>query len=881
MRKLKEELILNSNDLRKLYLQFFAERGHTIKPSFSLIPDDATLLFTVAGMVPFKNNFLGTIPLTFTRAATSQKCIRTNDIDNVGRTRRHHTFFEMLGNFSFGDYFKEDAITWAWEFLTEFVKIPKDRLYITVYLDDNEAFEIWNKKIKIPADRIFRLGKDTNFWEMGTVGPCGYCSEIYYDFEGGKKDVVTAHDVETNDDRFLEVWNLVFTQFDKKADGTLGDLKQKNIDTGMGLERLAAVSQGVYSNFETDLFMPMIKDVADKAGTSYGSNPKSDISLRVIADHARAVTFLIGDGVLPSNEGRGYVLRRLIRRAVRHGRTLGFKETFLYRVVPVVLHMMGEAYPETAQRKDYITQIIKLEEEKFQETMDKGIEILSQEIDNLKKNGSSMLPGETAFKLYDTYGFPIEITEEILSEQQLTSDREKFKACMEAQRENAKKAWKGMSVDAQAVPEEIIKNTPATIFTGYNGITTDGCRVLAIVKSGKKAALASEGEEVSIILDRTPFYGEGGGQTGDCGMIYGPGVEIEVVDTQKTDGRYIHVVKIVKGSIHESDAVKAAVDPEKRSAIMKNHTGTHLLQAALRSILGHHVEQAGSYVGSDRLRFDFTHFAALTDEEVATVERMINKWVQQSVAVSVTTMSVEEAKNSGAMALFEEKYKGEVRVVTVGDISKELCAGTHLHNIGEIGLFKIVSSSSTAAGIRRIEATTGDASYQQVLENENILKELKVSFKTSDNAELKDKINKMVKEFKELDKKVSEVKKAGMMKNVDEYIAAAKDVNGIKVITIRFADADKEAVRQLGDVLREKVKKAVMVIASTAQGRISFLAMVTDDITDKYDASKIVKRAAAICGGGGGGKKNMAEAGGKDVSKIDEALAEVEKAVRG
>ena len=872
---------MNSNELRKAYLKFFEERGHSVRPSSSLIPEDATLLFTVAGMVPFKNYFLSKVPLIFTRAATSQKCIRTNDIDNVGRTRRHHTFFEMLGNFSFGDYFKEDTIKWAWEFLTDVVKIPKDRLYVTVYLEDDGAYEIWNKKMSIPAERIFRLGKDTNFWEMGTVGPCGYCSEIYYDFEPENKVPVTAKEIETNDNRFLEVWNLVFTEFDKKPDGSLGALKQKNIDTGMGLERLAAVSQGVHSNFETDLFMPMIKDVAEKAGTVYGKDPKSDISLRVVADHARAVTFLIGDGVLPSNEARGYVLRRLIRRAVRHGRMLGFKETFLYRVVSIVLEMMGEAYPETAQRKDYIMQIIKLEEEKFQETMDKGIDILGEEIEALKKKGESKLPGEVAFKLYDTYGFPVEVTEEILADHSMSSDREKFKACMEAQRQAAKKAWKGMSVDAQAVPEEIIKNASVTKFTGYTGFAEENCKVLAIVKGGKKTASAGEGEEVSLLLDKTPFYGEGGGQMGDNGTITGEGVELEVIDTQKTDDRFIHRVKVVKGVVKEGSAVKAVVNMDKRFAIMKNHTGTHLLQAALRSILGSHVEQAGSYVGDDRLRFDFTHYAALTEQEVRTAEHMVNSWIQESVPVDVKVMTVDEAKNTGAMALFEEKYKGEVRVVSVGGLSKELCAGTHLNNIGGIGLFKIVSSASTAAGIRRIEAITGEVSYAQVLENENTIKELKNLFKTSDTEELKEKINKMIREFKELDKKVNEVKKAGMMKDIDGYISGAKEVNGVKVITIRFNDAEKETVRQLGDVLREKVKKAVIVIASTAGEKISFLAMVTDDITDKHDASKIVKRAAAICGGGGGGKKNMAEAGGKDLSKIDEALAEVEKAVKG
>jgi alanyl-tRNA synthetase len=874
-------LILNSNELRKLFLQFFAEKGHTIRPSSSLIPDDASLLFTVAGMVPFKNHFLGKIPLTYTRAASSQKCIRTNDIDNVGRTRRHHTFFEMLGNFSFGDYFKEEAIRWGWEFLTEAVKLPKDRLYVTVYLDDNEAYDIWNKKMKLSEDRIFRLGKDTNFWEMGPVGPCGYCSEIYFDFEGGKKDRVTAEDIEKNDDRFLEVWNLVFTQFDKQPDGTLGPLKQKNIDTGMGLERLAAVSQGVFSNFETDLFMPLIKDVADKAATVYGKNPNSDVSLRVISDHARAVTFLIGDGVLPSNEGRGYVLRRLIRRAVRHGRLLGFKETFLYKIVPAVLHIMGEAYPETAQRKEYITQIIKLEEEKFQETMDKGIEILNQEVETLRKSGGTLLSGDVVFKLYDTFGFPIEITEEILKENNMTADTAGFRKNMEAQREAAKKAWKGVNVSASdTVPEEIIKNIPATKFIGYDSFEESGCRVLAIIKDRKKIASLENGQEAQVILDKTPCYGEGGGQVGDQGTMTADGILADILDTQKTDDRFVHRVKLSKGSIKEGDQLKVSVNRESRAAIMKNHTGTHLLQAALRNILGPHVEQAGSYVGPDRLRFDFTHFAALTDEEVRKTEKMVNKWVQESIPVTVQVMTVNEAKNTGAMALFEEKYKGDARVVSVGDVSKELCAGTHLRNIGEIGLFKIISSASTAAGIRRIEALTGECSYAMVVENEDFIKELKGAFKTVDMKELEDKIKKLIRDHRELEKKVEEVKKAGILKDVDEYVKGAKIINGASVITLKFNDVEKDAVRELGDVLRGRLKNAVIVIASVNEGRLAFLSMVTDDLTARFDAAKIVKQVAAVCGGGGGGKKNMAEAGGKDLSKIDEALAEVEKAVK-
>ncbi len=873
---------MNSNELRKLFLQFFAEKGHTIRPSSSLIPDDTSLLFTVAGMVPFKNHFLGTIPLTYTRAASSQKCIRTNDIDNVGRTRRHHTFFEMLGHFSFGDYFKTEAIEWIWEFLTEKVKLPKERLYVTVYLDDDDAYDIWNKKMKVPAERIFRLGKDTNFWEMGPVGPCGYCSEIYYDFEGGQKGKVTAEDIEKNEDRFLEICNSVFTEFDKQPDGTLGPLKQKNIDFGMGLERLAVVSQGVFSNFETDLFMPIIKDVAEKAGTEYGTDPDKDVSLRVIADHARGVTFLIGDGVLPSNEGRGYVLRRLIRRAVRHGRQLGFRENFLYKIVPIVLHMMGEAYPETAQRKEYIMQIIKLEEDKFGETMDKGIDILAAEIETLKKSGGKTLSGDVAFKLYDTFGFPVEITGEILKEQKLSIDGEGFRKNMEAQREAAKKAWKGVNISAMdTVPEEIIKNTTATNFVGYDVFEEAGCRVLAVVRDKKRTASVEAGMQAQVILDKTPCYGEGGGQVGDQGTITSDGVIADITDTQKSDNRFVHTIKVTRGIIREGDLLKVSVNRESRAAIMKNHSGTHLLQAALRNILGAHVEQAGSYVGPDRLRFDFTHFAPLTDDEVKRTEKMVNNWVQESMPVTVQVMTVDEAKKTGAMALFEEKYRGDVRVVSMGNVSKELCAGTHLKNIGQIGLFKIISASSTAAGIRRIEAVTGEVSYEMTVENEDFIRNMKEIFKTSGMRELGEKVGRLIKENKELEKKVGEVKKAGIMKDMDEYIKAAVDVDGVKVITLRFDNVEKEAVRQLGDVLREKVRRAVIVIASVTEGRISFLSMVTDDLTDRLDASKIVKQVAAVCGGGGGGKKNMAEAGGREVSKIDEALLAVVKAVKG
>ncbi|MFW6210727.1 MAG: alanine--tRNA ligase, partial [bacterium] len=551
---------MNSNDLRKTFIEYFAAKNHEIKKSFSLIPDDPSLLFTVAGMVPFKNYFLGKVPLEFTRAVSCQKCIRTNDIENVGRTRRHHTFFEMLGNFSFGDYFKEETVKWAWEFLTEVIKLPKNRLYITVFYEDEEAYNIWKNEIKVPADRIFKMGKDTNFWEMGAVGPCGYCSEIYFDLEGGEKENVTARDIEENDDRFLEIWNLVFTQFDKKEDGSLGELEQKNIDTGMGLERLAAVSQGVYSNFESDLFMPVINEAARLTGKKYGENEKEDVSLRVIADHCRGVVFLIGDGVMPSNEGRGYVLRRIIRRAIRHGRLLGLKKIFFSGIVPVVIHTMGEAYPEITQRKDYIMQIIKMEEEKFSETMDKGIEILNQEIEALKKEGKKSFSGSALFKLYDTFGFPVEITEEILQEHGISADKKGFESEMKKQREKAKAAWKGFNAElADRIPKDVIENADVTEFTGYNMLYDEGCRIIEMTAEGKKAESADKGRKIEIILDNTPFYAESGGQAGDTGILKGEKFEIKINDTQKFDQRHIHIGEVTVGTVKRKDLARAVV----------------------------------------------------------------------------------------------------------------------------------------------------------------------------------------------------------------------------------------------------------------------------------------------------------------------------------
>jgi len=868
---------VKSSELRRLFLDFFRSKGHEFKPSWPLIPEDPTLLFTVAGMVPFKNYFLGKAKAAFTRATTSQKCIRTNDIDNVGRTRRHNTFFEMLGNFSFGDYFKKDAIAYAWEFLTEVVKIPKDRMYITVYKTDEEAIRIWKDVAKVPSDRIFKLGEATNFWEMGTTGPCGYCSEIYYDLtgEGGE---VTASDIENNDDRFLEIWNLVFMEFNKQSDGKLVELEKKNIDTGMGLERLSAVSQGFSSNFESDLFFPIIKFVSEKCGIPYKKSEKTDISLRVIADHARGVTFLTGDGVLPSNEGRGYVLRRIIRRAVRHCRMLGIKEVFLHTVIPVVLDIMGEAYPEVVNRKDYISQIIRLEEEKFNETMDKGLDILNAEIEKLKASGKEVLPGETAFKLYDTYGFPLEITEEILLESRMSADREIFKACMEKQRETAKKAWKSMDSGITSVmPKQAIDACSVTDFRGYDSMSEHKCRVLAISEGSSEVNEASK--EAAVILDRTPFYAESGGQAADRGVFTWDNGRAEVFDTQKTDGRFIHYIKIISGTLKKNTEVTACVNETARAATMKNHTCTHLLHAALRAILGPHVEQAGSYVGPDRLRFDFTHFAHISREELKKAEAMINEWVQQGIDVLIREMGLNEARAMGAMALFDEKYGDTVRTVTVGGVSIELCAGTHLKNTGEAGLFKIISSGATAAGVRRIEAVTGMEALRLFDELDDFALELKDHFKAPDTRAVMEKVRKQTAELKAAEKKIEDMKRAEVMGNAESYLKNALEINGIKFIPIMLESADKNSIRELADLLRKKAKASVILISNTADARVAFLCAVTDDLTARADASKIVKAASAITGGGGGGRRDMAEAGGKDASKLAEAFKAAEKAL--
>ncbi len=862
---------MNSKELRRIFLEFFKNKGHIIKPSSSLIPEDPTLLFTVAGMVPFKNYFLRKVPITFTRAASCQKCIRTNDIENVGKTRRHHTFFEMLGNFSFGDYFKKEAIAWAWEFLTEVIKLPKNRMYISIYKDDDEAYEIWNKIIKIPSERIFRMGKETNFWEMGTVGPCGYCSEIYFDLEGGDK--ATLADIEKNDDRFLEIWNLVFTQFDKKPDGSLVELEHKNIDTGMGLERLAAVSQGVYSNFETDLFMPIINFVAKKAGVQYKKDEKKDISLRVISDHLRSSVFLIADGVLPSNEGRGYVLRRIIRRGVRHCKLLGIKDIFLYEGVSPVINIMQDFYPELTDRKEYIMQIIKLEEEKFKTTIDRGVEILDEEIQKIKESKKNILSGDIVFKLYDTFGFPIEITEEIISDYDIKMDKEKFEELMEKQREIARKSWKGTSVEfLEKIPLNLIQELNTTLFTGYETLNEANCKILAIIKDKKVVDVAEKDEEINIILDKTPFYAESGGQIGDTGILYSENCEVFIIDTKKIDERYIHIGKIKSGEIRKGDSLFASVDEIKRKDTMKNHSATHLLQAALRNILGIHVEQSGSYVGYDRLRFDFTHFANITEEELSKIENFVNKCIQDCLPVNVKEMDIEEAKEKGAIALFEDKYNKQVRTIKMGDVSFELCGGTHVKNTGEIGLFKIIYEGSISAGIRRIEAVTGNAAIKLLNEYEKFIEKLKYNFKSGNLAELEEKIFKLIEENKNLKKQSETIKKETLLKNVDEYINNAIKINDINMIIIKLHDADKDTLRMLGDEIRIKVKKAFILIANIVDNKVNFLSIVTDDLTHKLDASGMIKEIAKVCGGSGGGRKNMAEAGGKDISKLEKAI---------
>lgn len=870
------------NELRRMFLEFFESKGHLALKSFSLVPhNDKSLLLINAGMAPLKPYFTGAEIPPSKRVVTCQKCIRTGDIENVGKTARHGTFFEMLGNFSFGDYFKKEALKWSWEFLTEVVGLDPDRLYLSVYLEDDDAFEIWNKEIGIPAERIFRFGKEDNFWEHG-AGPCGPCSEVYYDrgekYGCGKEGCTVGCDC----DRYMEVWNDVFTQFENDGEGHYEELKQKNIDTGMGLERLAVVVQDVDSIFDVDTIQALRNKVCEIAGVIYKENQDKDVSIRLITDHIRSATFMISDGIMPTNEGRGYVLRRLIRRAARHGRLLGIKGSFLSGLSATVIEGSKDGYPELEEKKDFIAKVLSQEEEKFNKTIDQGLEILAGLEADMKEKGSDMLDGREAFTLYDTYGFPLDLTKEILEEKGYKIDEEGFKEAMEEQRNKARKAREVTNyMGADATVYDEIDPSVTTEFAGYDSLT--GESELTVLTTEKEITEAlSDGEHGTVFVNRTPFYATMGGQEGDKGVITAGDSVFVVEDTIKLlGGKYGHVGYVEKGMFRTGDPVTLSVDSKSRLNTCKNHSATHLLQKALKTVLGTHVEQKGSLVAPDRLRFDFAHFAPMTSEEISRVEDLVNQEIQASLPVITEVMGIEEAKKSGAMALFGEKYGDSVRVVSMGDFSKELCGGTHVSNTGVITAFKIVSEAGVAAGVRRIEALTGDGVFAYYRDIEEKLMQAAALLK-SVPGDVSEKIRHLQAEVKALSSENESLKSRMAADSLGNVMDQVTEVKGVKLLAVKAEDVDMNGLRDLGDQLKEKLGDGVVVLASSTGGKVNLLAMVTEGAMKKgAHAGNLIKGMAAIVGGGGGGRPNMAQAGGRNPEKIGDALKEAAVLLEG
>lgn len=866
---------LGLNQIRQMFRDFYVSKGHYAAGSASLIPkNDKSLLIINSGMAPLKPYFAGVETPPSKRMTTCQKCIRTGDIDNVGITSRHGTFFEMLGNFSFGDYFKEESLHWGWEFITEHLKMPVDRIWATVYQDDDQAVEIW-KKIGVPEERIVRLGKEDNFWEIG-LGPCGPCSEIYFDrgeeYGCGKPDCKPGCDC----DRYLEFWNHVFTQFSKEEDGSYSDLEHPNIDTGMGLERMACIMQGVDSIFDVDTIRHILNGVVEKSGIKYEDGAaKTDVSIRIITDHLRSMVFMIADGIIPSNEGRGYVLRRLIRRAARHGKILGIEGKFLVELSNRVIEVSGEAYPELVEKKDYIQKIISVEEEKFASTIDQGTSIILEYVEELKKENKTVLEGEKVFKLYDTFGFPLELTEEILAEAGCTADVDGFNVNMKKQKEMARAGRKSTEEEAWKEAEAAV-NVPETVFTGYTE-TEDEAKVLAIYIDGKEAQTAETYQNAVVYLDKTPFYAEGGGQVSDNGIMSTDKCCAKVTAVEKSQGIFAHKVLIEGGSLSKGDTVSCGVNVFKRNATARNHTATHLLQKALREVVGAHVEQAGSSVNENTLRFDFTHFEGVTPEQLAQVELMVNEKITEFMPVTTVETSMKEAQEMGAMALFGEKYGDKVRVVNCGDFSIELCGGTHVANTGQIGVFKIVSEAGVASGVRRIEAVTGTGVLLKAMEAEETVKQIAENLKTNPAAVVQ-KSASIVEELKDTKKELEDFKKAAMGSEVDDMVKEAKEIGGIKLVTKEFKDYNINDLRNLSDDIKAQHKGIVMVFATVNGPKVTFLVSITDDLLAKgLHAGNMIKQIAAACGGGGGGKADMAQAGAKDPTKISAAFKVAEE----
>ncbi|NJJ36140.1 alanine--tRNA ligase [Clostridioides difficile] len=869
------------NEIRSKFLEFFESKGHYVANSYSLVPNnDKSLLLINSGMAPLKNYFSGVEVPPNVRMCTSQKCIRTGDIENVGITARHATFFEMMGNFSFGDYFKRESIKWGWEFVTEWLNIPEDKIWVTVYEEDDDSYDIWAKEMNFPEERMVRLGKDDNFWEIGT-GPCGPCSEIYFDrgeeYGCDNPDCKPGCDC----DRYLEFWNHVFTQFDRDEEGNYSLLESKNIDTGMGLERMGCIMQGVDTIFEVDTIKSILEAVEKLTGVKYGVNPKNDISLRIITDHIRAVTFLVSDGVLPSNEGRGYVLRRLLRRAARHGKLLGVKELFLQKLIDEVIKVNDKAYPVLVEKESYIKKVVGIEEEKFNETIDQGTEILNSYIEVLKSEGKTVLSGQEAFKLYDTYGFPIDLTKEIIEEEHLSVDEEAFNEEMEKQKERARNARGNMDGESwKEDPLSKLETTVDSIFNGYSEIYGEGT-IEAIVKDDELVQSAKEGDKVSIVLDNTTFYPEGGGQVGDCGLITNENLVVEVLNTKKGANNSIKHIGIIKsGKISNGDKVKTLVDREIRMSAARNHSATHLLHKALKEVLGDHVNQAGSLVTPERLRFDITHFEAISNEELKVIEEKVNNVILSSLDIKCDIMNIKEAKEKGATALFGEKYGDEVRVVSMGDYSTELCGGTHLTNTSQVGMFKILSEGGVAAGVRRIEAITGKAVYEYLKERDGIISEVCVNLKSKED-NLIQRISSLLEENKNLSKELHDMKAKMSLQSADSIFDSKVEVNGVNLITNKFEGMDMDTLRETADNLRDKLGSGVVVLANVVDDKVNFVVTATKDVLDKgIHSGNIVREVAKIAGGKGGGRPNMAQAGASDVSKVDQALSYASEVIK-
>jgi len=871
---------MTSDEIRRAFLNYFEEKGHRIVRSSSLIPqNDPTLLFTNAGMVQFKSVFLGEETRDYKRAATSQKCVRAggkhNDLEIVGKTARHHTFFEMLGNFSFGDYFKKEAIQMGWDLLMHQWRLPVEKMWITIYLDDDEAFHLW-RNVGVSEDRIVRLGEKDNFWAMGDTGPCGPCSEIVIDQgEGvgcGRPDCRVGCDC----DRFLELWNLVFMQYNRDSDGKLQPLAKPCIDTGMGLERISAILQGVKSNYESDLFTPLFKEIEGIAHVSYGRDDRADTSLRVIADHSRAATFLISDGVLPSNEGRGYVLRRIMRRAMRHGRMLGMDEPFLYRTVSKVVDLMKGAYPELRETEAFVSKVIQNEEERFSETLDSGLKILQEALEELQKKRKTILSGEVAFRLYDTYGFPLDLTTEILQERGIRFDEAGFTAQMEEQKQKSKQAWQGIGEGkTKEVYRRLANEGLRATFLGYEETQSES-RILRLIKGDEVVPFAVEGDEIEVVTEKTPFYGEAGGQVGDRGVIFQEAFSLEVENTIKpAEELIIHQAKVKRGRVKEGMAAVLQVDRERRKAITLNHTGTHLLQAVLREVLGDHVHQAGSLVSPDRLRFDFTHFTSMKKEEIERVEALVNQKIRENLRLETKIMNVEEALQTGAMALFGEKYGEKVRVVMVSDFSIELCGGTHSSRTGDIGLFKIVSESGVAAGVRRIEGLTGEGAYRFVKEEERELWEIASSLK-SVPGELASKIERLFERQRELEREVSSFQDKLSYQELSNLLPSTKEIRGVKLLSAKVDGKDVKRMREFVDQLKGKIGSGIILLGGQSENKVSLIMGVTPDLTHRFNAGELIKKIALHVGGTGGGRSDFAQAGGTDSKKLDEALKAIE-----